>query len=89
MADKDLLVIIAEMLRKQDQHTEMLSNQSEILQKHSKIMERQTEILTDTNDTLKQFVVISINQFEEQQKFNEHIFGRVENLEKAVFKPKN
>lgn len=96
MTDKDLLVIIAGMLRKQDQHTEMLSKQSgilrkqaEILEHNSEIMQKQTEILTETNNTIKQFVGISIKQFEEQQKFNEHLFGKVDDLEKSVIKAVN
>ena len=50
MSDKDLLVVISEMLRKQDQ---------------------QAEILKETSETLKHFVDISIQQFEQQLKFNE------------------
>jgi hypothetical protein len=50
MSDKDLLVVISEMLRKQDQ---------------------QAEILKETSETLKEFVDISIKQFEEQHSFNE------------------
>ncbi len=59
MPDKDLLVGISEMLRKQDQ-------QAEILAKH-------TQILEDTNESLKSFVDISIQQFQEQHKFNEQV----------------
>lgn len=89
MADKDLLVIIAEMLRKQDQHTEMLSSQSSILSRQTEILEKHSEIMTDTNKTLKQFVAISINQFDEQQKFNEHMLSKVDGLEKTVSKAIN
>jgi len=57
MSDKDLLVVISEMLRKQDQ-------QAEILSKH-------TEILEDTRESLMNFVDISMQQVEQQQVFNE------------------
>lgn len=57
MSDKDLLVVISEMLRKQDQHSELLGKQSETLEK--------------IGSSLNNFIEITINQFEQQQKFNE------------------
>ena len=89
MSDKDLLVVISEMLRKQDQHSELLS--------------KQTESINKIGSSLNNFIEISINQFEQQQKFNEKFLEkldqigdgnhrtselkqRVEKLEKAVFK---
>jgi len=57
MGDKDVLAGISEMLRKQDQ-------QAEILSKH-------TEILEETRESLINFVDISMQQFEQQQVFNE------------------
>ena len=59
MSDKDLLVVISEMLRKQDQ---------------------QAEILKENHETLKNFVDISIQQFQQQQKFNEHFLERLDNV---------
>lgn len=50
MADKDLLVVISEMLRKQDEHS---------------------ELIRETNNTLKEFMGVSIKQFEEQHIFNQ------------------
>lgn len=76
MTDKDLLVIIAEMLRKQDQHTEILQKQGETLQKQNETLQRQSEILSDMNLTLKGFMQVSIKQFDEQQKFNERIIKK-------------
>jgi len=57
MRDKNVLAGISEMLRKQDQ-------QAEILSKH-------TEILEETRESLINFVDISMQQFEQQQVFNE------------------
>jgi len=64
MSDKDFLVVISEMLRKQDQQAGKL--------------DQHTEILRETNETLKKFVEVSIEQFqqqhiqfEQQQQFNE------------------
>ena len=57
MSDKDLLVVISEMLRKQDQHSELLNKQTETLEK--------------IGSSLNNFIDISVNQFEKQQKFNE------------------
>lgn len=86
MADKDLLAIIAEMLRKQDQHTEILNQQSKILEQHSVMM-------AETNTTLKQLVEISVHQFQLQQDFNERqlqfnetMLGKVDNIEKNMIK---
>lgn len=50
MGDKDLSVVVSEMLRKQDRHSELIQ---------------------ETNETLKKFIEISINQFEQQLIFNE------------------
>jgi len=63
MPYKDLLVGISEMLRKQDQ-------QAEILAKH-------TQILGETNETLKNFVEVSIQQFQQQDKFNTHFLAEL------------
>ena len=52
MNDKDLLVVISEMLRKQDQHSEILNKQSEILNKHSEILNTHTEILSNHTEIL-------------------------------------
>ncbi len=57
MTDKDLLVVISEMLRKQDQ-------QSEILGKH-------TQILQETRDALSDFIEISTQEFQRNNSFNE------------------
>ena len=77
MKDKDLLVVIAEMLRKQDQQTQILTNQSLLLEK--------------TNETLNTFMEVSVKQFEQQQSFNEQylqlnrqVVERLEKIEKKL-----
>ena len=72
MSDKDLTVLVAELLRKQDQH-------SEILKKHSKNFEK-------IETTLSTLVEISINQFEQQQVFNEKFLEKIDNIGKLVDK---
>ena len=57
MADKDLLVVISEMLHKQDEHTELIK---------------------ETNNTLKEFMGVSIKQFEQKQVFNEKFLKKLE-----------
>jgi predicted transcriptional regulator len=57
MSDKDLLVVVSEMLSKQDQHSELLNKQTETLEK--------------IGSSLNNFIDVSVNQFEQQQKFNE------------------
>ena len=66
MSGKDLLVVISEMLRKQDQHSEKL--------------DEHTEILKETNESLKNFVDISIQQFQQQQQFNERFLYGLDQL---------
>jgi len=65
MADKDLLEVIAEMLLKQDQ---------------------QSELIGETNNILKEFMGVSIKQWDEQQKFNERIFNKLDGIEKQLEK---
>ncbi len=67
MADKDLLGIIADMLRKLDQHSETLELQNKALQ-------RQGEVLTA-------FMEGSLKQFDQQLIMNEKIINRLDNLE--------
>lgn len=49
---------------------------SEMLRKQ----DQQAEILKETNETLKNFVDISVQQFQQQQKFNEHFLGRLDQV---------
>lgn len=85
MSDKDLLVVISEMLRKQDQqaekldvHSNILNLHTEILNEHTGLLNRQidisnqqTTLINETNNSLKQFVEISLQQFQEQHTSNE------------------
>ncbi len=71
MADKDLLVVISEMLPKQDQHTEILNRQSEILLGHTKLLVKQGETLETVSKSLTTLTDVSVEQFGQQQKFNE------------------
>ena len=70
MSDKDLLVVISEMLRKQDQQAEILN--------------KQTEILGETNRSLNNFVDISIEQFQQQQKFNELFLEKLDQVGERI-----
>ncbi len=67
MADKDFLGIIADMLRKLDQHSEVLERQSDVLQK-------QTDVLTAFMDG-------TVKQFDRQLIINEKLIRRLEVLE--------
>ncbi|MGN6395047.1 MAG: hypothetical protein ACTHMI_05775 [Mucilaginibacter sp.] len=103
MTDKDLLVVISEMLRKQDQqseilgkHSDILSHHTEILNHHTEILERNTEILNKqidvsnkqtaaievTNETLKEFMKLSSQQFLQQQAFNERFLDKLDEIAK-------
>lgn len=100
MADKDLLDIIAEMLRKQDQHSELINKlNNNIIGTNNKLDETNRHVLetnsrllginekiNETNSILKDFMGVSIKQWEEQQKFNERLFNKVEGIEKQLEK---
>lgn len=93
MTDKDLLVVVSEMLRKQDQQAEKLDEHSTILNQHTEILNKQSDILNlhtglikETNETLRQFMEVSINQFQQQQAFNERFFDKLNDIEKALKK---
>lgn len=70
MADKDMLGIIADMLRKLDQH-------SEILERQSVALNTQVEVLTA-------FMEGSLKQFDQQMIINDKIIKRLENLESRI-----
>jgi hypothetical protein len=80
MSDKDLLVVISEMLRKQDQQAEKLDQHSEILNQHTKILNQHTVLIKETNETLKHSIDISVQQFQQQQQFNEHFLNGLNQL---------
>ena len=91
MKDKDLLVVIAEMLRKQDQQAETLNLHTEILQHHTQILSHQTQLLEKTNETLSTFMEVSVKQFDEQHRFNEKflelnekVIDRLDKIEKKL-----
>lgn len=58
------------MLRKQNQHAEILSNQTKILNKHSEILSIHTKKFESIETTLSSLLEITITQLEKQQVFN-------------------
>ncbi len=79
MADRDLLALMADILRRQDQHSELLGG---LVVR----ADRTNENLLETNNILKDFMSLSIKQWEEQQKFNERLYTKVEGMEKHLEK---
>lgn len=74
MSDKDLLVVISEMLRKQDQHTEIISETNVKLQKFIDI--------SVEHFTFQQHFAERQEKFNERQEdLNKHILGRLENID--------
>jgi hypothetical protein len=51
-----------------------------LLNQHSLILNEHTGILKETNENLKHFVDVSINQFEQQQKFKERFISSIDQL---------
>ena len=91
MSNKDLLEIIAEMLRKQDQHSELIAitnkkvgDMSDKIGSLNDKFDFMNERLGETNMILKEFMGISVKQWEEQQKFNERLFDKVDGIEKRI-----
>ena len=91
MSNKDLLEIIAEMLRKQDQHSELIAitnkkvgDMSDKIGSLNDKFDFMNEKLGETNMILKEFMGISVKQWEEQQKFNERLFDKVDGIEKRI-----
>ena len=91
MSNKDLLEIIAAMLRKQDQHSELIAitnkkvgDMSDKIGSLNDKFDFMNERLGETNMILKEFMGISVKQWEEQQKFNERLFDKVDGIEKRI-----
>ena len=91
MGNKDLVEIIAEMLRKQDQHSELIAitnkkvgDMSDKIGSLNDKFDFMNEKLGETNMILKEFMGISVKQWEEQQKFNERLFDKVDGIEKKL-----
>ncbi|RYE35288.1 MAG: hypothetical protein EOP42_06585 [Sphingobacteriaceae bacterium] len=74
MADKDLLGIIADILRKLDQHSQELKEQGNRLEVHSEALKKQGEVLTA-------FMEGALKQFDQQLIINDKLVNRLENLE--------
>lgn len=86
MADKDLLEVISEMLRKQDQQSELIGvTNTRVMEMNNSLVQINTS-LNDTNDILKEFMGVSIKQWDEQQKFNERLYVKVDGIEKQIVK---
>lgn len=77
MPDKDLLGIIADMLRKLDQHSETLKKQGETQELQSNELRKQGEVLTA-------FMEGALKQFDQQIIINDKIVERLENLESRI-----
>ena len=72
MVDNDLLEVIAEMSGKQDYHFELIDVTN-------------TRFI-ETNDILKEIMGLSIKQWAKQQKFNERLHDKVDEIEKQIVK---
>lgn len=81
MAEKDLLEIIADMLRKLDQHSEILKKQGETQDLNNERLRKQGESLDLHSEALTTFMDGSLKQFDQQLIINEKLIGRLEVLE--------
>ena len=84
MKDKDLLVVIAEMLRKQDQQTEILTNLMDISLKQ---FEQQHKFNVDQQQFNREQSAFNKQQQSFNEKFlevNEKIVDRLERIEKKL-----
>ncbi|WP_299285587.1 hypothetical protein [uncultured Mucilaginibacter sp.] len=75
--DKELALIIAEMLIKQDETNAQVKN----------VGERVDNValeLKETNIILKDFMAISVKQWEQQHRFNETIVGELKSIKEVL-----
>ena len=75
--DKELALIIAEMLIKQDETNAQVKN----------VGERVDNValeLKETNIILKDFMAMSVKQWEQQHKFNEMIVGELKSIREVL-----
>ncbi len=84
MADKDLLGIIADMLRKLDQHSQELKEQGNRLEIQSEALKKQGEVLNKQGEVLTAFMEGALKQFDQQLIINDKLVNRLENLESRV-----
>lgn len=82
--DKELALIIAEMLIKQDETTAQLKTVSEGIKIVSEDVKTVTTELKETNIILKDFMAISVKQWEQQHKFNELIVSELKNIKEVL-----
>lgn len=73
--DKDIIEVIAEMLIKQDETNQRLVETNQRLEQTNQKIEQ-------TNNILKDFMEISIKQWNEQHRFNEKLFEKLTDLVK-------
>lgn len=71
MTDKDLLVVISEMLRKQDQQSEQLMETNTTLKQLVDISLQQFQYQQGVDEQQQAFNQQMLNQFQQQQNFNE------------------
>ena len=91
MKDKDLLVVIAKMLRKQDQQTEILKNLMDIsvkqFEQQREFNVEQRKFNSDQQQLNKEQIVFNRHQQTFNEKFlevNERIVGRLERIEQKL-----
>ena len=70
--DKETALLISEMLIKQDETTTQIKETNKRIE--------------ETNTVLKEFMGVSVKQWDQQQKFNERFFDKLENIEKGIDK---
>jgi UDP-2,3-diacylglucosamine pyrophosphatase LpxH len=88
--DSDLLALFGDMLRKQDQHSEMFRQTNEILLKQSETQERQMQALGEVIQELKSLKTDTQNlnlKFDKLFNFlTDNVLERLQKLEDEVFK---
>lgn len=82
--DKELALIIAEMLIKQDETTAQMKEVNAQLKKNAKQTLEITSLVTETNGILRDFMGISIKQWEEQHKFNGIIVPELKGIKEVL-----
>ncbi len=86
--DKEFALIIAEMLIKQDETTAQLKNVAArvdtVAERVDNLAERVVVELKESNGILKDFMALSVKQWEQQYKFNETIVGELKSIKEVL-----
>lgn len=82
--DKELALILAEILIKQDENTAQIKELNAQQKETNGALKETNSALQETNNILKDFMGVSVKQWEQQQKFNEIIITELKEIKQTL-----